>query len=86
MAKLNCQQPKLKYLMSHDPLKIILIYLTFAAQETFLIISNVENSCVAEYIYIYIYLFQVCLINIMFKRIQFTGMVFFGNPSSSSQS
>ncbi len=47
MAKLNFQQPILKSLMSHDPLEIILIYLTFAAQETFLIINNVENSCVA---------------------------------------
>ncbi len=30
--------------VSHDPSEIILIYWS-AAQETFLIISNVENSC-----------------------------------------
>ncbi len=35
-------------LVSHDPSEIILIC-CFAAQETFLIINNVENSCAASY-------------------------------------
>ncbi len=35
--------------VSHDPSEIILIC-WFAAQETFLIIINVENSCAAEYL------------------------------------
>ncbi len=34
--------------VSHDPSEIILIC-WFAAQETFLIIINVENSCAAQY-------------------------------------
>ncbi len=34
--------------VSHDPSEIILIC-WFAAQETFLIIINVENSCTASY-------------------------------------
>ncbi len=34
--------------MSYDPSEIILIC-WFAAQETFLIIINVENSCAAQY-------------------------------------
>ncbi len=34
--------------VSHDPSEIILIC-WFAAQETFLIIINVENGCAAQY-------------------------------------
>ncbi len=34
--------------VSHDPSEIILIY-WFPAQETFLIIINVENSCAGKY-------------------------------------
>ncbi len=59
----------LQYLVSHDPSEIILIY-WFAAQETFLIIINVEisfcwlifcgNNC-----------FQDCLMNKKFKRTAF---------------
>ncbi len=43
MEKLNFQQPLLQSSVSHDPSEIILIY-WFAAQGTFLIIINVENS------------------------------------------
>ncbi len=35
-------------LVSHDPSEIILIF-WFAAQETFLIVINVENCCAAQY-------------------------------------
>ncbi len=38
----------LQFSVSHDPSEIILIC-WFAAQETFLIIINVENSCAASY-------------------------------------
>ncbi len=34
--------------VSHDPSEIIIIY-WFAAQETFLIIISVQNSCAASY-------------------------------------
>jgi len=37
--------------VSHDPSEIILIC-RFAAQETFLIIINVENSCAAKYFFV----------------------------------
>jgi len=40
--------------VSHDPSEIIIIWWC-AAQETFLIIINVQNGCAASY-YIYIYL------------------------------
>ncbi len=46
MAKLNFQQALLPSSVSHDPSEIIC---WFAAQETFLIIINVENSCAAKY-------------------------------------
>ncbi len=35
-------------LVSHDPSEIILIF-WFAAQETFLIVINVEDCCAAQY-------------------------------------
>ncbi len=41
---------------SHDPSEIILIC-WFAAQETFLIIINVENSCAAEF-FVRVFFFQ----------------------------
>ncbi len=47
MAKLSFQHHNphnALSVVSHDPSEIILIY-WFAAQETFLIIINVENSC-----------------------------------------
>ncbi len=48
MAMLNLQQPLLQFSVLHDPSEIILIwYLVLIAQETFLIISNVESSCAA---------------------------------------
>ncbi len=39
----DVKQPLLQSSVSHDPSKMVLIY-WFAAQETFLIIINVENS------------------------------------------
>ncbi len=53
--------------MSHDPSEIILIC-RFAAQETFLIIINVENSCAAEYLCVCVCFFQDSLMNRNFKR------------------
>lgn len=44
MPKLNFQQPLFQSSLSQDPSKI-----RFCAQETFIIISNSENSCVAQY-------------------------------------
>jgi len=47
MAKLNFQH--LQSSVSHDPSEIIFLIWYFTAQETFLIIINVENSCAASY-------------------------------------
>ncbi len=43
--------------MSHDSSEIILIC-WFAAQETFLIIINVENSCTAQDFYLFLAFFD----------------------------
>ncbi len=45
--------------VSHDPSEIILIC-WFAAQQTFLIIVNVESSC--AYIYTFISLWKICFL------------------------
>ncbi len=50
-ANLNFQQPFLQSSVSHDSSEVILIC-GFAAQEIFLIIINVENSCVANYFWL----------------------------------
>jgi len=42
---MNFQRPLLQSSVSHDPSEIILIC-EFTAQETFLFVINVENSCV----------------------------------------
>ncbi len=47
MTKLNFQQLLLQSSVSHDPSEITLICL-FGAQETFLIIINVEKSFLFE--------------------------------------
>ncbi len=46
MAKLIFLASLLESLVSHDPSEIIVIC-WFGAQETFLIINNVETSCAA---------------------------------------
>ncbi len=43
-CKVEISESLLQSSVSHDPSEIIIIY-WFAAQETFLIIINVENSC-----------------------------------------
>ncbi len=48
MIKAEFSASLLQSLVSHDPSEIILIY-WFAAQEAFIIIINVENSCAASY-------------------------------------
>ncbi len=48
MIKAEYSASLLQSSVSHDPSEIILIY-WFAAQETFPIIINVENSCAAQY-------------------------------------
>ncbi len=48
MAKLNFQQLLRQSSVSHDPSETILTY-QFGAQETFLIIINVQNNFAAYY-------------------------------------
>ncbi len=49
MIKAEFSASLLQSSVSHDPSEIIIIC-SFAAQESFLIIINVENSCDAEYV------------------------------------
>ncbi len=48
MPKLKFQQPLLPSLVSHDPSEIILIC-WFGAEETFLIIIDVENKYIYDH-------------------------------------
>ncbi len=48
MAKLNFQQPLFQFLVSHDPLEIILIFLIETTSNiSYNIIIIVENNCAA---------------------------------------
>ncbi len=65
--------------VSHDPSEIIIIC-WFAAQETFLIIINVENSLILNYYYCgnhnNFFLFFCFLMNRNFQRTAFKSMIF----------
>jgi len=53
--------------VAHDPSEITLIW-WFAAQETFLIIINVENSCAASFFCVF---FHYSLFNIKLEKTAF---------------
>ncbi len=80
MIKAEFSASLLQSSASHDPSEIILIC-WFAAQDTFLIIINVENVWVASnlngsvFIYIYIYIYIVCINTCMY-----TGQIFRADP------